>query len=63
MSSSKNAEVGAYPCITVMLNGTASNLAEMILELTGLYPVNALLARALSKKPTPSCVVSSLLTR
>ena len=60
MSSSEDAEVGAYACITVMLTGVASNLAEIIFELIGLYPISAFLARGLSKKPTPLvCIFSS----
>lgn len=44
----------------MMLNGISSNLAEIILELIGLYPVNAFLACVLSNKPTPlMCVFSS----
>ena len=41
MSSSEDKEVGAYTWVTVILNGTASNLAVMVRELIGLYPINA----------------------
>ncbi|CAF4253579.1 unnamed protein product [Rotaria sp. Silwood2] len=53
MSSSDDAEVGAYTCMTVILNGAASNRAEIIRELIGLYPISAFLACVLNKNPTP----------
>ncbi|CAF1593269.1 unnamed protein product, partial [Rotaria magnacalcarata] len=41
ISSSEDEEVGAYTCITEILNGAASNRAEIIRQLIGLYPISA----------------------
>ena len=60
MSSSEDKDVGAYTWITVNLNGAASNLAVMIRELIGLYPINAFLACVPSSKSTTLvCVLPS----
>ncbi|CAF4205183.1 unnamed protein product [Rotaria sp. Silwood2] len=48
ISSSEDEEVGAYTCITEILTGAASNRAEIIRELIGLYPINAFLACVLT---------------
>jgi hypothetical protein len=53
-------EVGAYMCITVILNGVALNLTVIIRELLGLHPINAFLAYVPpSSNPTPHMCVSS----
>ena len=52
MSSTEDKDVGVYTWIIVILNGAALNLAVMIRELIGLYPINAFLACVPSSKPT-----------
>ena len=59
-SESSQSAVGAYTCMTVKFMGWDLNLADMILELTGLKPSSAFLAVLFSRRPTPiRCNLSS----